>query len=71
MQRKARVDAPEAVHHFIVRGIVRRKIFRSVANRAKSLVRLVDCLKSPVIPGAITMRLWERQNMHGRMSAPY
>ena len=69
MQRKARVDAPEAVHHFIVRGIERRKIFRSVANRAKFLVRLVDCLKSPVIPGSITIRLWERQNMHGRMSA--
>jgi hypothetical protein len=29
MPRKARIDAPGALHHVIVRGIERRKIFRS------------------------------------------
>ena len=27
MPRKARIDAPGALHHIIVRGIERRKIF--------------------------------------------
>jgi hypothetical protein len=36
MLRKARIDAPGALHHVIVRGIERRKIFRfkSPAGRA-------------------------------------
>jgi hypothetical protein len=29
MLRKARIDAPGALHHVIIRGIERRKIFRS------------------------------------------
>jgi hypothetical protein len=34
MQRKDQIYAPEAVHHFIVRGIERRKLFRFAADRA-------------------------------------
>jgi hypothetical protein len=33
MPRSARLDAPGAVHHVIIRGIERRKIFRLRAKR--------------------------------------
>jgi DNA-binding MarR family transcriptional regulator len=33
MPRKARINAPGALHHVIIRGIERRKIFRSVDDR--------------------------------------
>jgi len=33
MQRKARIDAAGALHHIIVRGIERRKIFGDDADR--------------------------------------
>ena len=40
MPRKARIDAPGAVNHIIIRGIERRKIFRSDSDRADLLQRL-------------------------------
>ena len=40
MPRKARIDAPGAVHHIIIRGIERRPIFRSDSDRADLLQRL-------------------------------
>lgn len=51
MPRKARIDAPGALHHVIIRGIERRKIFRSDYDRINFLKRLsvlvpatsVDC----------------------------
>jgi hypothetical protein len=39
MPRKARIDAPGAVHHIILRGIERRRIFKDdlkEKNRVKS-----------------------------------
>ena len=39
MPRKARLDAPGALHHIIVRGIERRKIFRDGADRDDLLKR--------------------------------
>ena len=33
MPRKARIDAPDAPHHIIVRGIERRKIFKDNTDR--------------------------------------
>ena len=39
MPRKARIDAPGAVHHIIIRGIERRPIFRSDSDRADLLQR--------------------------------
>jgi len=33
MPRKARIDAPGALHHIIVRGIERRKIFIDDSDR--------------------------------------
>jgi hypothetical protein len=33
MPRKARIDAPGALHHIIVRGIEKKAIFRDVVDR--------------------------------------
>jgi len=40
MPRKARIDAPGALHHIIVRGIERRKLFREDADRVNFIERL-------------------------------
>jgi putative transposase len=40
MSRKARIDAPGALHHIICRGIERRRIFRSDEDRDSFLDRL-------------------------------
>ena len=40
MPRKARIDAPGALHHVIIRGIERRKVFRSDYDRKNFLNRL-------------------------------
>jgi len=44
MPRKARIDAPGALHHVIVRGIERRKIFRSDFDRNNFVNRLADLI---------------------------
>ena len=40
MPRKARIDAPGALHHIIIRGIERKAIFRDDTDRADFLKRL-------------------------------
>lgn len=58
MPRKTRIDAPGALHHIIVRGIERKKIFRDDTDRVKFLERLgvivsdtkTDCLAWAIIP---------------------
>ena len=40
MPRKARIDAPGALHHIIVRGIARRKVFDDNADRDFFVERL-------------------------------
>lgn len=40
MPRKARIDAPGALHHIIVRGIERRKIFRDDSDRYDFIERV-------------------------------
>ena len=58
MPRKARIDAPGALHHVIARGIERRKIFRDDEDRhdfIERLGRIVDqtgtaCLAWALIP---------------------
>ena len=40
MPRKARIDAPGALHHIILRGIERRKIFYDDSDRDNLLNRL-------------------------------
>jgi putative transposase len=58
MPRKARIDAPGALHHVIIRGIERRKIFRSDYDRENFLMRLsklipetkTDCFAWALLP---------------------
>jgi REP element-mobilizing transposase RayT len=40
MPRQARIDAPGALHHIIIRGIERKAIFKDSADRANFLKRL-------------------------------
>ena len=40
MPRKARIDAPCALHHIIIRGIERKAIFKDRADRANFIDRL-------------------------------
>ena len=40
MPRKARIDAPGALHHIIVRGIERKAIFKDNADRANFFERM-------------------------------
>jgi REP element-mobilizing transposase RayT len=42
MPRKARIDAPGALHHIIVRGIERRRIFLDDQDRDNFIERLGD-----------------------------
>jgi REP element-mobilizing transposase RayT len=44
MPRKARIDAPGALHHVIIRGIERRNIFRSDDDRSNFLDRLSELI---------------------------
>ena len=50
MPRKARIDAPGALHHIISRGIERRKIFDDDADRDNFLERLGIILKETSTP---------------------
>ena len=45
MPRKARIDAPGALHHLILRGIERKRIFQDDTDRNNFLDRLGDILK--------------------------
>ena len=44
MPRKARIDAPGALHHIIVRGIERRRIYSDDQDRDNFVERLGDIL---------------------------
>lgn len=65
MSRKARIDAPGALHHVIVRGIERNKIFRSDYDRQNFLNRLAklipetetDCFAWALIPNHVHLLL--------------
>lgn len=50
MPRKARIDAPGALHHIIVRGIERRKIFKDNADRQSFIERLGHILSDNQTP---------------------
>ncbi len=65
MPRKARIDAPGALHHIIVRGIERRKIFYDNGDRDNFLERLgvvltetsTPCFAWALIPNHLHMLL--------------
>ena len=50
MPRKARIDAPGALHHIICRGIDRCAIFRDDADRGDLTARLDDVLSETFTP---------------------
>jgi len=50
MPRKARIDAPGAIHHIIGRGIERRKIFKDDADRENFIGRLEGILVETSTP---------------------
>lgn len=50
MPRKARIDAPGAVHHIMARGIERQKIFRNDDDRDEFLERLALILTETQTP---------------------
>jgi len=65
MPRKARIDAPGALHHVIIRGIERRKIFRSDYDRENFLNRIselipathTDCFAWALLPNHVHLLL--------------
>ena len=50
MPRQARIDAPGALHHIIIRGIERRAIFRDDKDREDFLERLSGLLEETTTP---------------------
>jgi REP element-mobilizing transposase RayT len=48
--RKARIDAPGALHHIIIRGIEQRQIFYDDRDRDQFLQRLEDILPDTETP---------------------
>ena len=50
MPRKARIDAPGALHHIIVRGIEKCKIFKDNADRKRFIERLGTILSDSQTP---------------------
>ena len=50
MPRKARIDAPGALHHIICRGIERRKIFRNNTDKGDFVNRLPQVLSETNTP---------------------
>ena len=50
MPRKARIDAPGALHHIIIRGIEKRKIFEDSKDRNQFIKRLDDILTEAETP---------------------
>ena len=50
MPRKARIDAPGALHHIIVRGIEKRQIFEDDKDRDQFIHRLDDILTETETP---------------------
>ena len=51
MPRKARIDAPGVLHHVIIRGIERKKIFRDDIDRGRFLERFGRVLVKAVGDG--------------------
>jgi len=50
MPRKARIDAPGALHHIVVRGIERKAIFKDDTDRDDFIERLSDLLQENPTP---------------------
>ena len=60
MPRKARLDAPGALHHIMVRGINKTDIFIDDQDKARFLERL----EKAVTEGKCTIYAWVLMNNH-------
>ncbi len=63
MPRQARLDAPNALHHVMVRGLERRAIFPTDVDRAD----FVACLAALAEKGAVTVYAWALLPNHARL----
>ena len=63
MPRQARLDAPETLHHVMVRGIERRALFRDDTDRADFVARLATLAES----GALTVYAWALLPNHAHL----
>ncbi|MEN8806560.1 MAG: transposase [Desulfobacterales bacterium] len=50
MSRRARIDAPGALHHIVIRGIERKAIFKEDTDREDFVERLSSLLQETVTP---------------------
>ena len=63
MPRQARLDAPETLHHVMVRGIERRPIFKDPPDRADFVARLAALAEA----GALTVYAWALLPNHAHL----
>ena len=63
MPRRARLDAPETLHHVMVRGLERRSIFRAEADRADFVARVARLVEA----GAWAVYAWALLPNHAHL----
>jgi len=63
MPRQARLDAPDTLHHVMVRGIERTAIFRDDVDRADFITRLASLVEA----GAWTVSAWALLPNHAHL----
>ena len=62
MPRQARIDAPGALHHILIRGIERKALFRDQTDRDRFVERLGTVLTDTVT----TCYAWARLNLKSK-----
>jgi len=63
MPRQPRLDAPDALHHVMVRGLERRVLFRDDRDRAECVARLAALAEA----GAWTVYAWAVLPTHAHL----
>ena len=63
MLRQPRLDAPETLHHGMVRGLERRVIFRDDTDRANFVARRASLAES----GALAVYAWALLSNHAHL----
>ncbi len=63
MPRQPRLDAPEVLHHVMVRGLERRALFRDDTDRADFVARLARLAAQ----GALTVYAWALLPNHAHL----
>jgi putative transposase len=63
MPRQPRLDAPDTLHHVMVRGLERRAIFRDDTDRADFVARLASLAET----GALTVYAWALLPNHAHL----